>query len=377
MNRNLYASRLLNLEVRSAFKSDYRPSVSLFIYDIFLIQMGDDKMKWSTIFFPLLVFLFSCSSEEQEGINWDYFHGVWANENCELIRTANYSLLFERDGSIISSNLQRVTVEVTRINFNTRAKAVFNNSDSTVLLKAKYLFEKDEVVIQHPISNELLLTNKSYSIKKESGKLLLLENDHLVEELDIKNKTIKMKCADDRWETLFLIEKIEMSEPYDMPKNVTKDNIGQRIQEWQLGTSYWKIPNSVFWKIDIGTNKHLYTFTMNTDFLYCRAARLRSNNQGSVFAQNIRLTVWGEKRNERYVGYMAEDNLKASGSELEIDNSKFNSQCGIAYDVDIYWSLNSFKDGEIKVNGCDKVYFRIPANKDDDRMLEWIAFEKY
>jgi hypothetical protein len=116
---------------------------------------------------------------------------------------------------------------------------------------------------------------------------------------------------------------------------------------------------------------------MNTDFLYCRAARIRSNNQGTVFAQNIRLTVWGEKREERYVGYMAEDNLKASGSELEIDNSKFNSLCGIAYDVDIYWSLNSFKDGEIKVNGCAKVYGRLPANKDDDRMLEWIAFEKY
>ncbi len=133
--------------------------------------------------------------------------------------------------------------------------------------------------------------------------MLLLENDHLVEELDFKSKKLRMKCADDRWETLFLIEKIEMFEPYNMPKNVTIDNIGQRIQEWQLGTSYW-YPDSVFWKIDIGTNKNLYTFTMNTDFLYCRAARIRSNNQGTVFTQNIHLTVWGEKRDERYAGYM-------------------------------------------------------------------------
>ena len=326
-----------------------------------------------------LLSIMMCSAlyaEEQEGINWDYFHGVWANENCELIRTANYSLLFERDGTIISSNLQRVTVEGTRINFDTRAKAVYNNSDSTVTLKAKDLFEKDEVIIQHPISNELLLTNKSYSIKKESGKLLLLENDHLVEELDFKSKKLRMKLADNRWETLFLIEKIEMSEPYDMPKNVTKDNIGQQVQEWQLGTSYW-YPDSVYWKVDICTNKHLYTFTMNNDFLYFRAARIRSNNQGSVFSQNIRLVVRGEKRNERYVGYMAEDNLKASGTELEIDNSKFNSQCGIAYDVDIYWSLNSFKDGEILLNGCYQIYSRNPVNKDDDRMLEWIAFKRY
>ena len=333
-------------------------------------------MKWSTIFFMLIVFSFSCSSEEQEGINWDYFNGVWANKNCELVRTANFSLLFERDGSIISSNLQRVTIEGTRINFNTRAKAVFNNSDNTVTLKAKDLFEKDEVVIQHPISNKLLLTNKSYSIKKESGKLLLLENDHLVEELDIKNKTIKMKCDDGRWETLFLIEKIEMSESYDMPQNVTEDNIGERVQEWQLGTSYW-YPDSVYWKVDIGTNKHLYTFTMNKDFLYYRAARIRSNNQGSVFSQNIRLVVRGENRDRGYIGYMAENNSKKASSDIEIDNSKFNPVCGIAYDIDIYWSLNSFKNGEIQVNGCAQIYYRNPANIDDDHMLEWIAFRQY
>ena len=333
-------------------------------------------MKWCTLFSLSIVFLISCSSEQQDGTKWDYFHGVWANKNCELVRTANYSLLFERDGSIISSNLQRVSVKGSMINLNTRVKAMFNNSDSTVTLKAKDLFENNEVVIQHPMPNNLILTDKNCSIKKISGKILLLEDGNTVEELDFKNNELRMKLADNRWETLFLIEKIEMSEPYDMPRNVTEDNIGQRVQEWQLGTSYW-YPDSVYWKVDIGTNKHLYTFTMNNDFLYCRAARIRSNNQGSVFSQNIRLVVRGENRDHGYIGYMAENNYKKASSDIEIDNSKFNPACGIAYDIDIYWSLNSFKDGEIKVNGCDKVYFRLPANKDDDRILEWISYVPY
>jgi hypothetical protein len=116
---------------------------------------------------------------------------------------------------------------------------------------------------------------------------------------------------------------------------------------------------------------------MNTDFLYCRAARIRSNDQGTVFSQNIRLVVRGENRDQGYIGYMPKDNLEKAGSELVIDNSKFDAACGIAYDVDIYWSLNSFQDGEIKVNGCDQVYERHPSSKDDESMLEWIAFERY
>jgi hypothetical protein len=116
---------------------------------------------------------------------------------------------------------------------------------------------------------------------------------------------------------------------------------------------------------------------MNNDFLYCRAARIRSNNQGSVFSQNIRLVVRGENRDHGYIGYMAENNYNKASSDIKIDNSKFNPTCGIAYDIDIYWSLNSFKDGEILLNGCYQIYSRNPANKDDDRMLEWIAFKRY
>jgi hypothetical protein len=186
-----------------------------------------------------------------------------------------------------------------------------------------------------------------------------------------------MKRPDGRWRTLTKIEDIAMTDPYDMPADVTQDNAGKRIQEWQLGTRYWKDPDSVFWKIDIGTNRHLYTFTMNDNFLYCRAARIRSNNQGTVFSQNIRLVARGENRDQGYISYMAPDNLEKAGSELEIDNTKFDSACGIAYDIDIYWSLHSFKEREIKVNGCDQVYERHPSSKSDADMLEWIAFMKY
>lgn len=314
---------------------------------------------------------------EQLNRAWEHFQGVWANKDCELVRTAGYSLLFERDGSTLSAALQKVSATKNQINLNTRAKTVFDNSDESVTLKAKGLFDSQKIIIQHPPANECKLTDKNYSIEKTDGKVMLLENGQLREELDIEAGRLKMKRPDGRWQTLTKIEAITMTKPYNMPVDVTQDNVGKRIQEWQLGTRYWKDPDSVFWKIDIGTNQHLYTFTMNDNFLYCRAARIRSNNQGTVFSQNIRLVARGENRNHGYIGYMAPDNLEKAGSELDIDNTKFDSACGIAYDIDIYWSLHSYAEGEIKVNGCDQVYERRPSSKNDADMLEWITFKGY
>jgi len=332
------------------------------------------------MFFALmigLIALWSCTPEKPESSPWESFQGVWASKDCELVRTAHYSLLFQRNGNILSSTLKKIKVEKNRIQVNTLAKAVFNNADQTAALKAKDLFEGNNIIIQHPPSNNLELQSHFYSIKEESAKISLFKEGQSMEELDTENNQLKIRQPDGKWETLTLIEKIEMTEPYDMSRDVTQENVGRRLQEWRLGTSCWKDPESPFWKIDIGTNQHLYTFTMNTDFLYCRAARIRSNNQGTVFSQNIRLVVRGENRDQGYIGYMPENNLEKAGSELVIDNSKFNAACGIAYDVDIYWSLNSFKDGEIKVNGCDQVYERHPSARDDEKMLEWIAFERY
>ncbi len=334
-------------------------------------------MKRAITFITMITLGTFALSAEQLNRAWDHFQGVWANKDCELVRTAGYSLLFERDGSTLSAALQKISAAKDRIQLNTRAMTVFDNSDESVALKAKDLFDSEKIIIQHPPDNELNLTNETYLIQKTDGKIMLLENGHLREELDIESGRLKMKRTDGRWKILTKIEDIAMTEPYDMPVDVTQDNVGKRIQEWQLGTRFWKAPDSVFWKIDIGTNRHLYTFTMNDNFLYCRAARIRSNNNGTVFSQNIRLVARGKTRDQGYISYMAADNLEKAGSELEIDNTKFDSACGIAYDIDIYWSLHSFKEGEIKVNGCDQVYERRPSSKNDADMLEWIAFMKY
>jgi len=335
-------------------------------------------MKKITMFLLFSIILINCSTEQKQAFeNFDQFYGVWANENCEMVRTDSYSLFFERNGSVITSTLQKVTLRDQNLHFNTRGIAVFDNDSNTVALRAKDLEKGEEIIIEHRGENAPPLEKRSFSLQNTSGKLLLIENNEIIEELNIKEKSLKIKISNNQWEKLLLIEKLTMTDPYDMPENVSTENIGKRIQEWQLGASKWRDPNGIYWNFHLGTNKHHYTFTVNKDFLYCRAARIRSNNLGAVFAQNIRLVVRGETRDQGYIGYMAKNNLKISGAEIEIDNSMFNAMCGIAYDQDIYWSLNSFKDCEIQVNGCDQIYYRNPVGKDDDHMLEWITYIPY
>jgi hypothetical protein len=107
--------------------------------------------------------------------------------------------------------------------------------------------------------------------------------------------------------------------------------------------------------------------------VYCRAARQRSNDLGCLFAQNIRLmSNPGEHTCE-----MPQDNLAVSEAPLTINNSKFRSdQC--VFDADgIYWSFIRFDGDTAELNGCGEIYRYSRPKSDENRVMEWIAFDKY
>ena len=72
----------------------------------------------------------------------DDIYGVWANKDCELIRTSKFSLLFERVGSTISASLKVLNaMDNNRVVFDTRAIAVFDTVTREVTVKAKDLLK--------------------------------------------------------------------------------------------------------------------------------------------------------------------------------------------------------------------------------------------
>ena len=334
--------------------------------------------KWILCFCCLVLMMSSCTKSQPEQIlDFTQFYGVWASKDIELVRTAKFSLIFYRIDDVITSVLYRTEVEGNFVTFNARAMAQFDNSDESIALKAKDLLEGEDVIIRH--DDEILpdLNKRQCRLESSLDKLFIKSGKDTLEELDTKTRTLKIRLSDGLWHTLKLIENLEVTEPYDMRREVTKTNLGECIQLWQLGSSFWKDENGTFWAFHLGTNKHLYTFTMNKGFLYCRAARIRSNSNGSVFSQNIRLVGRGNALDTGFIGFMAEDNLAKAGTDVIIDDSKFDATCGIAYDVDIYWSLKSIEDNLIRLNGCDQEYVRTPAKLDSLLMLEWIVYVPY
>jgi hypothetical protein len=131
--------------------------------------------------------------------------------------------------------------------------------------------------------------------------------------------------------------------------------------------------------IEIFTNRHSYVFTFNRRgddiMVYCRAARIRSNNNGTVFDQNIRLMM----NRGNFTAFMEPDNFAVSGQDIVIQDSLFTPNAcyyGKA-GTGIYWSVKSFNDTLITLNGCGQDYLYTRPHPDSQRMLEWFEFAEY
>ncbi len=170
------------------------------------------------------------------------------------------------------------------------------------------------------------------------------------------------------------IEDITMVKPYEMA-HASLSAIGSCIQEWNMGVkAKWGKEygeGQVFF--EAGTNQHNYTFGVYPNSIYCRASRLRFNDHGGLFDQNIRMMSNGREQ----TSYMVEDNLAISSQPLMIDNTQFKNDMCVFSEDGIYWSFIEF-DGDVAVlNGCGEIYrFKRPENK-ESYMEEWVEFRKY
>lgn len=265
------------------------------------------------------------------------YHGVWANADCELVQTEKYTLFFERNNGKISAILRQ----------NER------NGD-TIYSKffAGFIFDmqtKEYEKIAPSKDNAKIPIDDYFSLK--DGQL----------------KVLKAAQA----QSLQLIEKLAVCPPYEMPF-ANKTNVGECLQNWQLGVFEYNLDPENLW-IEIGTNKHVYVVSTNSYGVYCRAACIRHNNHGSLFAQNIRLMI---NPNEK-TAEMNENNLKISAADVEINNSLFKPDV-CAFEKDgIYWSFISCTPDEIKLNGCGEVYTFARQNIDEEQVVEWFAYKGY
>jgi hypothetical protein len=263
--------------------------------------------------------------------------GVWANADCELVQTEKYSLFFER-------NKDKITVTLRQN----------EHSGDTIYSKffSGFIFDMNTKKSEKIAGNEKQerIQIGDY-INLKDGQLEVLQSSQSV--------------------PLQLVEKITVCPAYEMPY-ADSSTIGKCLQYWQLGTVEYDInPDNLH--IEIGTNKHIYIYYISPDILYCRGARIRHNNNGSVFAQNIRLMI--NANTEEKTAEMEIDNFKISTTNVSIDNSLFKPDMCVYDKYGIYWSFISCTSDAITLNGCGEIYTYVRPSIDDKEVVEWFIYE--
>jgi len=93
-----------------------------------------------------------------------HFEGVWANKNCELVRTSRFSILFERVSKNILVSLKLLNIEDNVITFDTRGIVVFDSAKKKAMIKAKNLLTGDRLLKGDFTSSDLKL-NRNVRLK--------------------------------------------------------------------------------------------------------------------------------------------------------------------------------------------------------------------
>lgn len=324
----------------------------------------------------ILIIGLGCTSEEKSTSLSDYFYGVWANKDCELVQTSEYYLLFQRYENNISVTIQRVGYDEDSVIFNSRAAVVFNTKNKKAVMRAKDLYEGDELIVDTDPENTFRLTDYTCLVKNGPDSIVLSYFEKPLEVIYKKDNSLKFQSPDGKWQVLTKIEEITPADPYPMLQ-LTEDNIARCLQEWSLGVGHLKDPGGYNIGIPINTNRHSFIFAFAAYQkqlnIFCRAARIHSDNNGTVFKQNIRLVSAGDM----FETSMADDNLAEAGPDLEIIDSLFRPDTVNVTEQGEYWSLKAYEDSIITLNGNGQYYNYVPTPMNSDKLYEWFEYTDY
>lgn len=323
-------------------------------------------------FLIALVALGCSSGMPPVNISWNAMSGVWADGDCELVQTGRFAVWFERDGTGVLSSLTAVRQVGDTVFADTRATVLLDSSKSIFAAKAKDVLAGDEVLMDIDSTGRLSLPVRRCLIKANSGGLALVCDADTVAALSADGAQLTALSPGGARRTLRRIETIEPVPSYEMPKAAAQ-TIGACLQTWPLGVRALMFNDTYTTGVTITTNEHAYVFSYG-GMIYCRAARIRSDNHGTVFAQNIRMMY----KPGEFTSWMAPRNDTLCRSGVEINDSLFQPGVCVYAPGSIYWSLKRFDDSTIVINGCGGEDYTTPRPaQTDPALLEWFAFREY
>lgn len=260
-------------------------------------------------------------------------YGVWANRDSEVLSTGSHCLFFERiDNLFVVKYFNLVRGEEMH---RCRAYGEVHFRDTSVV----YMhldYQSDSLI--HPSS-----------VGEFADSVLLIKGMH-------------------ETQVLHPVERISLVQPYEM-EYAHKDNLGKCLQEWMLGVRLELKEADNLFRFGAGTNNHSFMFHIQNGFVYCRAARIKSTNGGTLFAQNIRLYNDGMYREAS----MTSHNYQQAVEKLVVDSSLFNPHACVYDSVGFYWSVLRYDNTCIVLNGCNEEYFFYRQGIENSGLVEWFG----
>jgi len=308
--------------------------------------------------------------------NIEQLFGVWANDNSELVITNKTILLYQRKGTDFYSTVLMYKINTNQIDVYTKAVAIFSKFKEKASCKyfcntkEKWIESGDKLDLQTPIrikSFSIINSNSSLSISNDNETFLKLNK---INNILTFNFSINANFEQ--------IEKIQVCN-FKIGEKATEDSIGKCLTKWNLGSGFLEDDKENNFTTEITTNKHSYLFTLtkwnNDKILYCRAAKIKSNNKGSIFAQNIRLM----KNSNEFTAKMAENNSIISKENILIQDHLFNPKSCVFINggEEIYWSVKEFSEDEIILNGCGGEEYKHSRPKTKSENYEYFKYESY
>lgn len=306
------------------------------------------------------------------------FYGVWSNENVELVITEKIILLFFIDGKEQISVLKTYDLAENRMDVFTKSVAYFNKSSKKA--NCKYYIQSDKEWKEWGDKNNFSspIFNKSFLLSETKINIKIANNEETFLSLNKDTQVLSIHSDLIQNQNLKKIEKIEIVN-FKISTKATKETVGKCLVEWSLGATYEEDDINQTFSAEINTNKHSYTFTLNKwkdmQLLYCRGARIRTNNNGSVFAQNIRMM----KNDNEFTANFPLNNFEISNQEIIINNDLFSPTSCVFIDGgnEIYWSLKSLSDDLIILNGCGGEEYKYTRPTEENGENEYFKYEEY
>jgi hypothetical protein len=231
-------------------------------------------------------------------------YGVYINHDIEIVITEKYIITFRRVRS--QNALESCLLEKQENSSGYTCVAICRSSPATT--------------IAFPVPNQWAFAFKGLK-KNYANNQSLAERigkaDPIIQQCEDR---IELIFPDGDTYSARKTETFRMSDLHPLPPSVNEGNLGECLQSWHMGCSEEIIGvggKDSFVSVSISTKKHMYIFQMLPNDFYCRAARYNTCNSGVVFNQNFR-----QRNGKMSETYMADDNMIA-GETLPIDPNFF------------------------------------------------------